>query len=181
MPANDRVATLFGAMSLVAADALREATEGAAGMSDAAPAALVCLLPVAAGRSIDELRRVVGLTPSGGVRLVDRMAAAGLVVRRPGADRRTVMVVLTAAGRRVARAVLAAREAALERLLEPLTAADRAVLEELTARILEGNVHDRLARRAEGDPPAGGWICRLCDQVRCGRPLGICPAARATS
>ena len=54
-------------------------------------------------------------------------------------------------------------------------------VEELTARILEGNVHDRLARRAEGDPPAGGWICRLCDQVRCGRPLGICPAARATS
>jgi DNA-binding MarR family transcriptional regulator len=180
VPTTDRVATLFGAMALVAADAMREATEQAAGLSDAAPAALTCLLPVVRGRTIDELRRVVGLTPSGGVRLVDRLVRAGLVTRRSGTDRRTVMVVLTTRGRRVARAVLAARDEALERLLEPLAAADRAVFEALTATILERNVIDRLARRADGDPPPGGWTCRLCDQARCGRQRGVCPAAQAT-
>ncbi|MET0144930.1 MAG: hypothetical protein ABW328_09115 [Ilumatobacteraceae bacterium] len=178
MPVNDRVATLFGAMALVAADAMREATERAAGLSDAAPAALACLVPVSAGRSIDELRRVVGLTPSGGVRLVDRLAHAGLAERRPGDDRRTVMVALTPRGRRVAHAVLAARDDALERLLAPLAATDRAALEALTSTILAGNVDERLARRAHGDAPLGGWMCRLCDQARCGRPRGICPAAR---
>jgi DNA-binding MarR family transcriptional regulator len=181
VPTADRVATLFGAMSLVAADTMREATERAAGLSDAAPAALASLLPVGGGRSIDELRRVVGLTPSGGVRLVDRMAQAGLVERRPGTDRRTVMVALTGRGRRVARAVLAARDEALERLLRSLGVTDRAALESLASAILESNVLDRLERRADGDTPVGGWICRLCDQERCGRPRGLCPAARATT
>ena len=178
---TDRVATLLGALSLVAVDAVREATEGAAGLSDAAPAALASLLQHDAGRSIDELRRIVGLTPSGGVRLVDRLVAADLAERRPGPDRRTVVVALTRRGRRVARAVLAAREAALERLLEPLSAADRAHLESIAAALLQADVRHRLDRRSRGDVPAGGWMCRLCDQDRCGRPAGECPANLAAT
>ena len=115
-------------MALVAADAMREATERTAGLSDAAPAALACLLPVDGGRSIDELRRVVGLTPSGGVRLVDRLAHAGLAERRPGVDKRTVMVVLTARGstRRRSRRARRPRRGPRASLLAPLAATERA-------------------------------------------------------
>jgi hypothetical protein len=30
-------------------------------------------------------------------------------------------------------------------------------------------------------PRTGGWVCRLCDQVACGRDQGRCPAATAAS
>ena len=57
---------------------------------------------------MDDLRNVLGLTPSGAVRLVDRLAADGYVERRAGADGRSLALRLTPAGSRVARRVLSA-------------------------------------------------------------------------
>jgi MarR family transcriptional repressor of emrRAB len=91
----DRTTNLFGALMLVAGDEIRRATEIAANHTDAAPAALVALHEFLGGRSIDDLRNAVGLTPSGAVRLVDRLVSAGYVERRPGSDRRAVALVLT--------------------------------------------------------------------------------------
>lgn len=176
MPSADRVATLFGAIALSTVDAMREATESAAGLSDAAPAALVSLLQHDDGLSIDELRRIVGLTSSGGVRLVDRLEAAELAERSPGPNRRTVTVTLTARGRRIAHEVLAARHEVLEGLLRPLTSSDRRRLEAIAERLLSGAVTQRLARRSTGDVPTGGWMCRMCDHAACGRDAGRCPA-----
>ena len=146
----------LGALSLELARRIQEAGEAAGPYGASVPAALTALYGLTGGQSIDALRHVVGLTHSGAVRLVDRLAAAGLVERRVGADGRSVALQLTPEGRRTARRVLARREAAIETVLAPLTARERADLARLHERLL-GSVTDR--RR----------VCRLCDVDACGR------------
>ena len=60
-----------------AADAVAEAT----GRSESAAAALSALLHFLDRPSVELLRQVLGLTPSGTVRLVDRLEQAGYVRR----------------------------------------------------------------------------------------------------
>ena len=151
----------FGALSLAVADRMQEAMAGAAGHGASGPAALVALDGAAGGGSIDALRRLLGITHSGTVRLVDRLAEAGLVERRVGPDARAVSLHLTPPGRRTARRVLAAREAALEQVLAPLSPAQRAQLQSLLAPMIEGIADAR--------------ICRKCDTSRC----ASCPNANA--
>jgi len=83
-----REANAFGALALEATRRIQEASALAGPSGASAPAAIVALNGLANGGSIDALRRVVGLTHSGAVRLVDRLAAAGLVERRVGVDGR---------------------------------------------------------------------------------------------
>jgi MarR family transcriptional repressor of emrRAB len=179
----DRTTNLFGALALVATDAMREATEQAAGHGAAAPAALVALHQFVGGKSVDDLRRAVGLTHSGAVRLIDRLVEDGYVVRQPGADadRRAVSVILTARGRQAARDVLSARADALEPMLAALTREERAALGGLLEKLVEASTTARLASRQQGQQPAGGWMCRLCDAGACGRDRGQCPAATTTA
>jgi MarR family transcriptional repressor of emrRAB len=176
-----RLTNMLGALSLAVADRVREATEEAAGQISAAPAALVALDGFLAGRTIDDLRRVVDLTPSGAVRLVDRLADAGLVKRRPGADARSLSLVLTATGRRRAARIRTAREMAVASLLDGLSANDRTELARLTEHLLRSVTAHRLADRAADRIPHGGWLCRLCDLDACGRQEGRCPAAATAS
>lgn len=128
---------------------------------------------------MDDLRNAVGLTPSGAVRLVDRLAAAGLVERRPGADGRSLALHLTGRGRRAARRVLAARAESLARLVAVLDERERRSLVDLTEKLVAALATQRLADRGRDQDPAGGWLCRLCDVDACGRPDGRCPAATA--
>jgi MarR family transcriptional repressor of emrRAB len=172
----DRLNNVVGALALAVTDAVRQSAEEASGHTDAGPAALTILLTTPHGRSVDELRRAVGLTPSGGVRLVDRLVGDGLVERRPGTDGRSVLVTLTRRGRHIARTTLTARADAIEHILAPLDAGQRATLEGLVETMLGAHVVEKL--RA---PRTGGWVCRLCDQVACGRDQGRCPAATAAS
>lgn len=160
----------FGALALAVADRMEESVAAVAGHGASGPAALVALDGLAAGRSIDSLRRILDLTHSGTVRLVDRLAAARLVERRIGADVRAVSLHLTPEGRRAARRVGAAREAALEQVLSPLDAAQRDELNSLLSALFRGLApSDDDARR----------LCRLCDADGCGRRRGTCPAALA--
>src|SRR3954469_13178902 len=85
----------FGALVLAVGDRVRESIEAVAGQGAAGPAALAARDGLAGGGSIDSLRRILGITHSGAVRLVDRLAAAGLVERRIGADARAVSIHLT--------------------------------------------------------------------------------------
>jgi MarR family transcriptional repressor of emrRAB len=165
MHTTARTANLLGALGVVLADALADSAEPAGGSSTAA--ALVALLGPSAGASIDALAGVVGLSHSGTVRLVDRLAADGLLERRRGADQRSAALVLTAAGRRAARQVLRRREANLQVLLGVVTSDQQAALVEITERLLSGS------RAAEPR------ICRLCDLEACGRSRGRCPVAPA--
>jgi rubrerythrin len=156
-----RDGNVLGALSLVVADQMSDAVAAAADQSLTAAAALSALEHFADGCSVDRLRRVLGLTSSGTVRLVDRLVAAGEVRRREGPDGRT-----------------AARGGVLEDALGDLSPAERAELERLAARVLENVVRRKLAREA-GESTR--WICRLCDMHACGRAEGRCPAANAAS
>lgn len=165
---SERTANLLGAHALVVVDRLREA----AGMELSSAAVLTALQTFADGASIDALRRVLGLSHSGGVRIVMRLEARGLIMREPDpGDRRAVRLHLTAEGRRVAHRLLAARRAALEPLLTPLSERESAALARLLERLLADATHDGAASRR---------ICRLCDPGVCGHPAH-CPVTQAAS
>lgn len=172
MTALDRQANLLGALALVITDQTGQATAAAAGQSVSAAAALSALHHFLDRPTLDQLRKVLGLTPSGAVRLVDRLADAGLVTRGTGHDGRSRSVVLTEAGTRVAQQITAARAALLSSALEEMSPAERQTLHTLMSRIMTN-----IVRRKDG----GAWICRLCDLDACGRASGHCPAANAAA
>ena len=169
---------VVGAFALALVDGIRDATEATAGMSGAAPAALVALRQSLAGRTTEDLAQATGLTHSGAVRLVDRLVDAGLAERRPGRDGRSLSIVLTASGRALSRKVSMARATAIEESLDALNADDRRALAVLIDTIVGAVTVQRLDGREHGAEYAG-WLCRMCDFASCGRPLGQCPAANA--
>jgi len=167
----DRAGNLLGALSLSVADRTAEAVGDAAGQSETAAIALSALDQFLGEPSLDRLRRVLGLTPSGAVRLVDRLEHAGYVKRRPSAeDARSVSVHLTASGRRAARRVARARGEVLNDALASLGDGERERFEELLARVIPSMMRG---------PGATRWLCRLCDMEACGRDEGHCPVASA--
>ncbi len=165
-----RAANLLGSASLAISDRLRRGTEAGAGQGGSAPAALISLAGYLDGRPIDALRDPLGLTHSAAVRVVDRLVAAGLARRRPGRDGRSVAVELTAEGREAAESALSARQAALDEILGPLSASERAELTRLHEKLLGGLTEGRESARN---------ICRLCDLHACGHNQGICPVTNA--
>jgi MarR family transcriptional repressor of emrRAB len=174
-----RQANLLAVLALGVSDRVRQAAEEAAGHGSAAPAALVALHEFLDGASIDQLRRVVGLTPSGAVRLIDKLAGAGLVRRGPGRDGRSVAVTLTRRGDHAARRIVAGRRRAAETVLAGLSSDEQEMLTPLLERLLQQLTAERLAEREGARTPAGGWLCRLCDFSACRRDVGECPVANA--
>jgi MarR family transcriptional regulator, negative regulator of the multidrug operon emrRAB len=165
-----RDANLLGALSLAVAERLEASTRAAAAHGGSAPAALAALDSFLDGSSIDTVRKPLGLTHSAAVRLVDRLALAGLVRRGAGEDGRSVAVFLTPAGRRVAAEVQDGRMRALAEVLAPLDAAEREQLTRLEEKLLAGLTSGRAD---------AGHICRLCDAHACGHEEGRCPVTRA--
>ena len=152
-----RLINLLGVTALAAVDRLRPDVDEEAGHGGGAAGALVHL-NAWPGESVERLRRVLGISQPATVRTVNRLVADGLLERRPGPDRRTAALVLTAAGQTAAERVLDARAAALERFLEPLDAGERARLLPLLERLTASLADDR-----------GGAVraCRLCDRDAC--------------
>lgn len=181
MDVDPRLINRLAALAFALTDEVTRAAETAAGPSGVAPAALVALHESSAGESVERLRAMVGLTPSGAVRLVDRLAILGLVSRRAGRDNRSVAVALTPRGRRAARRVMAARAAATERVVSSLTARDQATLLRLGAVMITEVTRNRLEQRRAGSEPPGGALCRLCDFQACRRDAGDCPVARTAA
>ncbi len=170
-------ANVLGALALFLTDATSGAIASATGQSDSAAAALSALHEFLDRPTLDQLRRVLGLTPSGAVRLVDRLAEAGLVTRDAGDDGRSRAVALTAKGRRVAARIQAERASVLHDALADLTPSQRKTLHTLTSRVLATLVRAKVHNGRSG----AGWTCRLCDLTACGRPDGHCPAANAAA
>jgi DNA-binding MarR family transcriptional regulator len=166
----DRPANVFGALALVVTDQIADATSEAAGRAESAPAALAALLHFLDRPSVDQLRQVLGLTSSGTVRLLDRLAEAGYVERQDGADRRSTAIVLTDAGRGAAEEVCRARAGVLERATAALSLDERAELDRLVAKMLVGMMRG---------PGAVRWMCRLCDTGICRGSPGGCPVGNA--
>ncbi len=181
-PDLDRLANLLGAWSLGVADRVTAAAATAAGRGGQAPAALVALDQFAEGSTIERLSAVLGLTHSATVRLVDALAADGHVARRQrDGDRRAVAISLTPPGRAVAQRIIRARGHAVQEVLAGLSVAQRRALTAMAERLTGDLASLRLEQRSAGEPPAGGWLCRMCDFEACGRPEGRCPAARLAS
>jgi DNA-binding MarR family transcriptional regulator len=166
----DRTGNLLGALSLAVTDRTSAAAGDALGQSESAAAALSALHHFLDDPPVDLLRQVLGLTPSGTVRLVDRLQDAGYVTRRPGRDGRSVSLRLTASGRRAAERVSAVRAEVLQDALSRLPAGERRALDQIMSRVLAGLIRG---------PGATRWMCRLCDTTACGREDGRCPVANA--
>jgi MarR family transcriptional repressor of emrRAB len=174
------LSNVVAALALALTDRISEATERAAGRGGQAPAALVALHEFLDGGTIEHLRQALGLSHSAAVRLVDRLVADGHVVRRDGpGDGRTVAIALTPVGRSVAESILCARRAAVEETLASLSGDERRSLQISVGKLLGAITQPRLAARAAGRAPDGGWLCRLCDFDACGRSSNQCPAANA--
>lgn len=166
----DQAANLLGALSLVIADRMADAMAVAGGRPESAAAALSALLHFLDRPTVDLLRQVLGLTSSGTVRLIDKLAESGYAERGPGADGRSTSVSLTAAGRAAAEQVSAARAGVLLSALGGLTPAEREALRDLVAKVLAGLIRG---------PGATRWMCRLCDIGICRGAPGGCPAGNA--
>ena len=162
---------VVGALAVALGDRLRDATEAAAGMPGALPAALVSLHEWAGGRTVDTLAGGLRLSHSRTVRVIDRLEADGLAVReRDPADGRGVLVRLTPAGERAGAAVLAAREAALREALDGFSPEALAALAGAAEHVLGRLTDGRRSARA---------TCRLCASDACGHHDGRCPVTRA--
>jgi DNA-binding MarR family transcriptional regulator len=159
-------ANVLGALMLATSDRMVESVQAELGLSETAAAALSALNQFLDRPTVDQLAQVVGLTQSGGVRLVDRLERDGMVRRGAGTDRRSASVSLTSAGRRLAAKVETSRLRLLGEVTAPLSAEECDTLAGLAGRMLVGMMRE---------PGATRWICRLCDLAACGRPVGQCP------
>ncbi len=158
-----RGVNLVATLGTMIGDAVAEAVAARSGMSGAAPAGLAVLLGEP-GLSMETFARTVGLTGSGGVRLADRLASAGLLERRAGADARGVTLWLTPAGESAAEHVLQARRDAVIEVTATLDDSEQAALLRIAEKALAAVTEDR----AHGER-----LCRLCDLDAC--PQERCP------
>jgi MarR family transcriptional repressor of emrRAB len=160
-------ANLLGALATALQDSVLGQIERDTGQSSTAAAALV-QLSKETDCAIDDLRRPLGLSHPGCVRLVDKLEAEGLLSRSPGEDRRQKRLRLTPAGEAQAQTVLAARQRLLEDALDKLGARESAELGKLVQSLL---VHLMDSEERAGE------ICRFCDYAAC--PEEECAAALA--
>lgn len=108
--------------------------------------------------SIEVLRDAVNLSHPAAVRAVAGLVEAGLIEKKPGADRRAVAVALTAAGKRETKRMQSARERILQRVTGRLDEDERVVFEDLLIKILWHETRD---------PAHAMQLCRLCDEGPC--------------
>jgi MarR family transcriptional regulator, negative regulator of the multidrug operon emrRAB len=160
---DERTLNLLGALALGVVDALSGVVKVNDGYGGEAPAALVTL-GAEPGLSINALRHALNLSHPGTVRLVDRLAAEGLVERRSGVDGRTLALFLTEAGCKRRQAILSERRQQLQVAVSSLTLADRRQLTKLLEKMLTSMTTNEQRAFA---------ICRLCEEEVC--PGDRCP------
>lgn len=135
----DRTANLLGVVGLAIADRVEEAARDILSHAGETPAAVV-VIGYGLGPSNELLRRILGLSHPGSVRLVDRLVSDGLVERRKGRDNRTIALYLTEAGQDLREDLLKGRLAAIRPLLLSLTAAEQELLASLLHKMLSSKV-----------------------------------------
>lgn len=148
---------LLGALTLLLYDRMERETVHIAGRRAMAASALTSLL-FAPGLPIEALARILDLSHSACVRLIDRLVEDGLVERRAAPDLRAVALHLTAAGRVRAPKILQARYKALSGVFEALSTGEQKLL----AGLLEKLLYNLTEGRGEAD-----HTCRLCDEASC--------------
>jgi DNA-binding MarR family transcriptional regulator len=163
-----RTLNMLGAVALALADRIAACAQAASSLHDSAASALV-VIANHPGEPIDAIRRTLGLTHSGAVRLVDGLEAAGLVEpRRSDCDARAIALWPTRAGKRTASKILAARADLLEPVLAGTSEEDEQAIGALLKCALAKLTDNRDRARS---------ICRFCEEGIC-RPRG-CPVEQA--
>ena len=160
-------ANVLGTLAQTIADRTADRARLAARHGAHTPAALVTLLWYP-DRPVTFLAARLRISHPGAVQLSERLADDGLVRRLPGADGRTRLLSLTAAGERAARAVLAERSTVLDRALSGLDDAALAAVTDGVCTMLAALTDDLLTSE---------FMCRLCDEQAC--PDERCPVERA--
>lgn len=153
----DRTANLLGALALAVTDRIETMAREVLNHAGETPAAVV-VIGYGPGLSNDKLRRILGLSHPGAVRLVDRLVSDGLVERRQGATKREIALHLTPRGAAVRQELLRGRLAAVGALVEPLGEAEQETLAGLMHRILSAMETSEMERYT---------LCRLCDDRVC--------------
>jgi MarR family transcriptional regulator, negative regulator of the multidrug operon emrRAB len=157
-----KTANMLGAVALALVDHIDSSlAEDDLGRTEAAALIHIGDRP---GETVQFLARVLGLTHSGAVRLVDRLADAGLVERRRAADARAVALQLTRRGAIAVDKALAAREKVLGDAISALDPVESKSFAAVLERVLSQLTTDRWRAR---------HICRLCDYAGCS--IGGCP------
>ena len=154
---NNQTVNLLGVVGLAVANHIEKATRELMKHAGETPAALV-VIGYDLGPSNDMLRRILGLSHSGTVRLVDRLVEDELVERREGSDARTVALYVTKKGRSLREKILKGRLAAISPLLEPLSNDEQETLNSLLHKMLSSQETSDMERRS---------LCRLCDKRAC--------------
>lgn len=153
----DRTANLLGVVGLAVADGIEQSAREILNHIGEAPAAVV-VIGYGLGPSNEQLRRILGLSHPGTVRLVDRLVADGLVERREGQDKRAIALHLTDAGHLRRERLMKGRLAAIRPYLNVLTAAEQEALGALLHKMLASIDTTDLERCT---------LCRLCDDSVC--------------
>jgi DNA-binding MarR family transcriptional regulator len=152
-----KIANLLGALSLAVMDRIEQGARDIIGHGGETPAALI-VIGYGPGMTNDKLRRILGLSHSGTVRLVDRLVSDRLVERRPGKDSREVALHLTPKGAASRKDLLTARISAVASFVDVLSPSERKRLGEL--------IRDVLARQDTSEMDRF-TICRMCDNGVC--------------
>lgn len=155
---NTNLANVVGALALALTDSIAHSAERM--VDDAGPAAeAMCLVRHAPGIPIEQLRRALGMSHPGAVRLVERLEKQGLILRERGSvDRRAVELKLTQDGEALVSKIHQARLLALEEALASLSSKDRLNLCRISNQILYSLTTTK---------DSAFTICRLCDETTC--------------
>ncbi len=153
----DYAANMLGVVGLAVSDRIEKAARDVLNHAGESPAAVV-VIGYGLGPSNEQLRRILGLSHPGAVRLIDQLVAEGLVERREGRDKRQIALHLTKQGSRTREKLLKGRLAAIRTLLTPLTDAEQAALAALLHKLLSS---------MEANDTQRCNLCRLCDDRVC--------------
>ena len=155
---KQQTANLLGATVLALYDELRLAVESYTGRTGESPSAVV-ILGHQPGISNDQLSKLVNITHTGTVRLVDRLVEDGLVERRSSRlDKRSKALYLTASGEAAREEILKAREVKMSSALNQLTSEECNSLNSILGKLLVEVSRDDTHKLS---------ICRLCDANSC--------------
>lgn len=154
---TNRTANLLGVVALAITDRIESTARGILSHAGETPAALI-VIGYGFGPSNDRLRRILGLSHPGTVRLVDRLVADGLVERRAGRDKRAIALYLTKRGKALREELLKGRLAAIRPLLASLTDAEQETFAALLHKMLSAMNPSDMERCT---------LCRLCDDRVC--------------
>jgi MarR family transcriptional repressor of emrRAB len=157
MVTEPEIANLLGALSLVVMDRIEQGARDIIGHAGETPAALI-VIGYGPGITNDKLRRILGLSHSGTVRLVDRLVSDRLVERRPRKDGREVALHLTAKGAASRKDLLTSRISAVASFVDVLSPSERKQLGELIRGVLTRQDTSEMDRFT---------ICRMCDTGVC--------------